>query len=578
MDYDIEGLLGVGGFGLVYRAREAALQRAVAIKEYLPSSLALRGDGATVVVRSPNQADPFALGLKSFVNEARLLARFDHPSLVKVYRFWEAHGTAYMVMPCYEGPTLYDARRAMSGPPDEAWLRALMEPLLGALDCLHREQVFHRDVAPDNILVVADPDAPHGIRPVLLDFGAARRVISQNTQALTAILKPSFAPIEQYAETTQLRQGPWTDLYGLAAVLHYCITGRTPVPATARAVYDDLPSLLQMAPALAQDFGRTYSPALLATIDRALSVKPEERPASATAWREMLQQPVVAPVLRVPVVEPGAADPPPATEPQREVWNERTIMVTPMGQQHDEDVPAVHYTTTQSLSAAHRVIQPLGASAATGHRPWPRSLAWGGGAVVMAAIVALSSWTVSRQPGPALPPGDIVALADPPATTTTTTAASIQAPGVTPSPVPLPSVQPDPFSLSGTALNSAPESARRDEPVEEILADSTDMVRDPANGSPTAARATTGRPVADETESRRNRPQRATTDHEEPARVVRTARSTPEPLNPRHACGDRMFIAMAICMKRYCGQAPYTRHSECARMRQQEEAQRPRFP
>ncbi|RZL08449.1 MAG: serine/threonine protein kinase [Rubrivivax sp.] len=573
MDYDIEGLLGVGGFGLVYRAREAALQRAVAIKEYLPSSLALRGDGATVVVRSPNQADPFALGLKSFVNEARLLARFDHPSLVKVYRFWEAHGTAYMVMPCYEGPTLYDARRAMSGPPDEAWLRALMEPLLGALDCLHREQVFHRDVAPDNILVVADPDAPHGIRPVLLDFGAARRVISQNTQALTAILKPSFAPIEQYAETTQLRQGPWTDLYGLAAVLHYCITGRTPVPATARAVYDDLPSLLQMAPALAQDFGRSYSPALLATIDRALSVKPEERPASATAWREMLQQPVVAPLLRVPVVEPGAADPQPATKPQREVWNERTIMVTPVGQQQrDEDASADHYTTTQSLSAAHRVIQPLGASAATGHRPWPRGLAWGGGAVVMAAIVALSSWTVSRQPGLALPPGDIVASADPPATAV----ASIRTPVTASSPVALPSAQPDPFSLGGTVLGSASE-ADHNEPAEEVLSDSTDTSRDLATAAPAAARATTGRPP-DETEFRRSRSQRAVTDTDEAARVVRTARSSPEPLNPRRACGDRMFIAMAICMKRYCGQAPYARHSECARMRRQEEAQRPSFP
>lgn len=572
MDYDIEDLLGVGGFGLVYRAREAALQRAVAIKEYLPSSLALRGDGATVVVRSPNQAEPFALGLKSFVNEARLLARFDHPSLVKVYRFWEAHGTGYMVMPCYEGPTLYDARRAMSGPPDEAWLRALMDPLLGALDCLHREQVFHRDVAPDNILVVADPDAPHGIRPVLLDFGAARRVISQNTQALTAILKPSFAPIEQYAETTQLRQGPWTDLYGLAAVLHYCITGRTPVPATARAVYDDLPSLLQMAPALAQDFGRDYSPALLATIDRALSVKPEERPASVSAWREMLQQPVVAPLLRAPVLEPGAGDEPhPATEPQREVWNERTIMVAPMGHERDADASAIHYTTTQSLSAAHRVIHPLGAAATTGSRPWPRGLTWGGGAIMVAAIVALSSWTVNRQPGLTAPPEDIMAIAQQPTGTIASAQGASPMP-LPPSPAALPSAQPDPFSLSGTAMSPA-----RDEPVEEIVPDSKDVTRELAAATPTPARTATRHPP-DDTDARRSRSPQAATDTEPPARVLRTARSTAEPLNPRQACGDRMFIAMAICMKRYCGQAPYARHSECARMRAQEEAQRPRFP
>jgi hypothetical protein len=128
--------------------------------------------------------------------------------------------------------------------------------------------------------------------------------------------------------------------------------------------------------------------------------------------------------------------------------------------------------------------------------------------------------------------------------------------------------------LGGTVLGPASESANRSEPVEEILSDSKDMGRDPATVSPTAARATTSKP-ANETEPRRNRTHR-TADPEE--RVVRTARSSPEPLNPRHACGDRMFIAMAICMKRYCGQASYARHSECARMRQQEEAQRPRFP
>ena len=196
-DYDIEGVLGVGGFGIVYRAREIALQRTVAIKEYLPSALAARGADGAVLLRGPEHEEPYVLGLRSFINEARLLARFDHPSLVKVFRFWEAHGTAYMVMPCYEGPTLYDARRAMSGPPDEAWLLALMEPMLGALDCLHREQVFHRDVSPDNILMLHDQDVPAGMRPVLLDFGAARRVINGHSQALTAILKPSFAPIEQ---------------------------------------------------------------------------------------------------------------------------------------------------------------------------------------------------------------------------------------------------------------------------------------------------------------------------------------------------------------------------------------------
>lgn len=505
MDYDIEGLLGVGGFGLVYRARDAVLQRTVAIKEYLPSTLAARGDRGEVILRSPAHEEPFALGLRSFINEARLLARFDHPSLVKVFRFWEAHGTAYMVMPCYEGPTLYDARRALEGPPDEAWLRALMDPLLGALDCLHREQVYHRDVAPDNILVVADPDAPQGMRPVLLDFGAARRVITESSQALTAILKPSFAPIEQYAETSQLRQGPWTDLYGLAAVLHYCITGRTPVPATARAVHDDLPVLRQMAEALAQDFGRRYSPALLATIDQALGVRPDVRPASVAAWREaLMRDPVPA---DGGVSEKGAAS--------GDAWVERTVMVSPgRGRQRhstDTDFPTTHAMAASGLFA--------------GPSPRPvrisRGAVWGMGMLLLGGIVALSSWSLQREREANAAP-----------------------------------------SLTATQAQEGTAPAVRPvlmEPREEILDDST--------GKAGAGKAV---PSASATASDAARSGRG---HEVAERSTRERL----PLNPRQACGERVFIAMAICMKQRCGQPEYRGHAECTRMRQQEEAQRNRY-
>ena len=139
----------------------------------------------------------------------------------RCYRFWEENGTAYMVMPYCQGVDARDARRRMAHPPDEAWIRSVSTPLLDALELLHRDGVYHRDIAPDNILL--PPDGP----PVLLDFGAARRVIGDRTQSLTAILKPSYAPIEQYAEMTQLRQGPWTDLYALGAV--------DPLPAVRRA-------------------------------------------------------------------------------------------------------------------------------------------------------------------------------------------------------------------------------------------------------------------------------------------------------------------------------------------------------
>ena len=225
-EFEILRVLGVGGFGIVYLAQDHSLEREVALKEYMPASLAARGAGPQITVRSSSFAETYAIGLRSFINEARLLARFDHPSLVKVYRFWEDNATAYMVMPFLQGMTLRDARRGMPHAPDEAWIRSVLTPILSALELLHREGVYHRDIAPDNILLPRDGP------PVLLDFGAARRVISDRTQSLTAILKPSYAPIEQYAEMTQLRQGPWTDIYALGAVVHYLLFGVPPAPAT----------------------------------------------------------------------------------------------------------------------------------------------------------------------------------------------------------------------------------------------------------------------------------------------------------------------------------------------------------
>ncbi len=274
-EFEILRVLGVGGFGIVYLANDHSLEREVALKEYMPASLAARGAGPQITVRSSSFAETYAIGLRSFVNEARLLARFDHPSLVKVYRFWEDNATAYMVMPFLQGVTLRDTRRRMAHPPDEAWIRSVISPILSALELLHREGVYHRDIAPDNILL--PPDGP----PVLLDFGAARRVISDRTQSLTAILKPSYAPIEQYAEMTQLRQGPWTDLYALGAVIHYLLFGAPPAPATARAVQDD-------AEAIENRIVPGVSPRFLEAVSWMLSVRPNQRPQSGEQLRAVL--------------------------------------------------------------------------------------------------------------------------------------------------------------------------------------------------------------------------------------------------------------------------------------------------
>jgi serine/threonine protein kinase len=274
-EFEITGLIGEGGFGIVYLAYDHSLDRKIALKEYMPSGMASRTETMQVTIRSRHYAETFTMGLKSFVNEARLLARFDSPSLVKVYRFWEENGTAYMVMPYYDGITLKQALKDRNIVPNEEWLRTMLAHLLDAVDTIHRVQCYHRDIAPDNILILKDG------RPLLLDFGAARRVIGDLTQGLTVILKPGFAPIEQYADIPGTRQGPWTDIYALAAVVYFAIAGKSPPPSVARVVNDE------MVPAREAGRGR-YSEHFLAVFDRALAVKPEQRIQSVAELRDAL--------------------------------------------------------------------------------------------------------------------------------------------------------------------------------------------------------------------------------------------------------------------------------------------------
>ena len=274
-EFEITAFVAEGGFGLVYIAHDHSLQRRVALKEYMPSSLAARGAGTQVQVKSERHRDTFEAGLRSFINEARLLASFDHPSLVKVYRFWEANGTAYLVMPFLQGSTLKDVLRQLDHPPDEAWLRSVLDPLTEALLVIHAQQCYHRDIAPDNVMLLTGSDGHAGLRSgsgrwLLLDFGAARRVIGDMTQALTVILKPGYAPVEQYAEIPGMKQGAWTDVYALAAVVYFAIMGKIPPPSVGRLLNDTYVPLVQAAA------GR-YSESFLAAIDRALVVRPELR-------------------------------------------------------------------------------------------------------------------------------------------------------------------------------------------------------------------------------------------------------------------------------------------------------------
>lgn len=318
-EYEILSVLGQGNSGIVYLCMDHGLQRHVAIKEYLPTALASRAGVAAVLPRSDAQAESFAHGLAAFIDEARLLARLDHPALVRVYRFWEANGTAYMVMPHYEGVTLDVARQAMTRPPDEAWLRDLLLPLLGALDALHSASCYPRDISPENILLLPDG------QPVLLDFGATRNSGDDRARALTVTLKPAFVPIEQYAESASLPQGPWTSLYSLAAVAYYCIGGQPPVASTVRALDDQMEPLFQMVDRLGRSFPHLdYSVGFVSAIERALSVRPQERPQSVAEFRRAL---IGGRGAAEPVGVPPGSDE--ATVPPRSVREDPSTLAPP---------------------------------------------------------------------------------------------------------------------------------------------------------------------------------------------------------------------------------------------------------
>jgi len=277
-EFEITGLIGQGGFGAVYQAWDHALERVVAIKEYLPTSLSTRQGDGIVVPLSERHRETFELGMVSFGKEAKLLAQFDHPSLLKVYRSWQERGTTYMAMPLYRGDTMRQALSAITGGVDERWLMRIVDGVTQALAVMHSAHCYHRDVAPDNIILLEGSG-----RPVLLDFGAARRVITDKTQAITVILKPGYAPIEQYAEVPDMSQGAWTDVYALAAVMHVAVCNRAPPPSVARLLSDSYVPLAGNTV-----LRQRYSLALLSAIDAGLGVRPEQRPQSMGALRAAL--------------------------------------------------------------------------------------------------------------------------------------------------------------------------------------------------------------------------------------------------------------------------------------------------
>ncbi len=572
-EFEVLSLLGVGGFGMVYRAYDHSLQRFVAIKEYMPVALAGRMEGQSLQARSPGDEASYQAGLASFVNEARLLAQFDHPSLVKVFRFWEAHHTAYMVMPLYSGMTLKQARARMRTPPPEAWLRQVLWSVLGALRVLHGAQMLHRDISPDNIFL------QHVGPPVLLDLGAARHAIGgggDGDHQHTAVLKVNYAPIEQYAEAgSDLRQGAWSDLYSLAAVVHGCLCNDTPMPATLRAIRDRMVPFERVAQTVQQQWGLAYSEPFVRGISQALQLQPQDRPQSVGELVRLLElQPPSSGLehfdFRAELgdlwTEPGETAAAPAIArpdvpitatlrlPERE---EGTTHPAPMAAQESHAPAAVPVAYPVPDAPPGAALPPEAGPA----RRWAPMAALAG-LLVAGVLAAVLPWRSGPQPA-GTPDSDIVtewakpAASTPAAAPGPAAAALLPERGAHPSPA---QARPaaDPFPQSRPNARSHAAGAAPPAKGGTAAAASSAGGRLPAGGA--AGNAPLPQPSSDTKTKTKTAP----------------ARQASRVRGPVEACADASLLARPMCIYRECQSHALTHHPVCVELRRRaaEEARR----
>ena len=281
-EFEFQQVLGHGGFGITYRGWNTVLQQTVAIKEYMPAGTAIREGNLSVHPKTDQDEKDYKWGLDRFLDEARMLARFDHPGIVRVRQFFEAYGTAYIAMEYLEGRTLgalYKEEKVLR----EHRLRELLSPILDALAEVHAAEFLHRDIKPGNIMFRSDGT------PVLIDFGAARAALAMRSQNITAIVTPGFSPIEQYSTNAESKQGPWTDIYAIGAVLYRGMTGIVPSDATARTMDD---RLVPAGEAVSERYGKL----LTAGVDWALRMRAKDRPQSIGEWLQVLEEGRSAPI------------------------------------------------------------------------------------------------------------------------------------------------------------------------------------------------------------------------------------------------------------------------------------------
>jgi serine/threonine protein kinase len=279
LEFEIQRVLGQGGFGITYLAKDTKLGREVVIKENLPVDFAFRDTSTRrVMPRSSSGGDSsdFEWALKNFEREAETLASLNHPGIVPVLRSFEANGTAYFTMPFIGGTAFEEqvSNRQKSGRRfTEEELGGFLWRMLNSLEHLHERSIYHRDINPRNILISPDGE------PILIDFGAARQQLGE--RSMTVLESPGYTPFEQLQSRGAM--GPWVDLYALGGTLYKAITGRTPMKSADRILEDFMEPL-----AARSDLQALYGIRLLRGIDRAMAVKVKDRFQSAGEWREAI--------------------------------------------------------------------------------------------------------------------------------------------------------------------------------------------------------------------------------------------------------------------------------------------------
>lgn len=275
--YRFERQLSMGGFSIVYLASDPQ-EQAVAIKEYLPQSLARRSVGLVPQVK-PEYRAAYQSGMMAFYEEGIALAQLRHRNVVRVLNFLRANDTVYLVMQYEQGRTLHDHIRKHPGAFSEGFVRGVFLRLLSGLRAVHAGKLLHLDIKPSNIWLRIDGN------PVLIDFGAVRQSLKQSDPELRPVYTPGYAAPEQYGQSPQGEgQGPWTDIYAVGASMYACLSAAAPQPADLRAAEDKLmPASLR--------WSDRYSPDLLDTIDQCLRLDPLARPQSAFALQRMLTPP-----------------------------------------------------------------------------------------------------------------------------------------------------------------------------------------------------------------------------------------------------------------------------------------------